>query len=182
MKKLAFISDLIFTFFVSFLFTACFFRFLRVKPLLALLLSAVCGGLTTCAMAALLNARRKKFFLKKKDAENKDKLLVHLALLPASQLTDYFLEYFNKTEQETPTRRHKNLQISVGDKRYFLRFHFHPVTADDVADIFRVKTNQTKILLCTNIDAQAKMLCEKHQGSLTVSNGESGGKVTAEFH
>lgn len=171
MKKFAFISDLIFTFCVSFLFTACFFRFLRLPLFLALLLSAVCGALTACAVGALLYNRRKKGLMKKKDAETKDKLLVHLSLLSKEKLTNFFLEYFQKqhlqnqnadpsTEKPTP-QRHANLQITVGDIRYFLRFRFAPVTADDVTELFRVKTKQTKVLLCGNIDAQAKALCEK---------------------
>ena len=161
MKKLAFISDLIFTFFASFLFTLCFFRFLRVGLFIALLLSAVCGGLTTCSVAALLNARRKKFFLKKSDVETKDKLLCHLALLPDEALTDYFLTYFKNAEKERPPKRHDNLQISVGDKLFFLRFHFAPVTEDEVANLFHVQTPQTKILLCNTIQPTAKALCER---------------------
>ena len=184
MKKLAFISDLIFTFFVGFLFTACFFRFLRVSLVLALLLSAICGGLLTCAVAALLHSRRKKFFLKKADLETKDKLLLHLALLPEKDVTDYFLEYFQKaaaqsaqetTHTKTDSRpstpsiktepksiiRQEHLQISVDKERYFLHFRFAPVTADDVAVVFRLQTQENKILFCAQIDAQAKALCDK---------------------
>ncbi len=172
MKKLAFISDLIFTFCVSFLFTLCFFRFLRVGLLVAILLSAVCGALTTCAVAALLHARRKKFFLKKSDAEAKEKLLTHLALLSDEQLTDYFLAYFQtetnnartemkNTETENAPCRQENLQLVVGDNYFFLHFRFAPVTADEVARFFRVQTPQAKILLCTAIEPKAKALCEK---------------------
>lgn len=161
MKKLAFISDLVFTFCISFLFTLCFFRFLSVGFFVAILLSALCGGLTTCAFAAFLQARRKKFFLKKSDAENKDKLLLHLALLPKDKLTDYFLHYFQSVKREASPVRHADLQLSVGDSLYFLHFRIAAATADDVADIFRMQTKQQKILLCSNADPQAKSLCEK---------------------
>ena len=165
MKKIAFISDLIFTFFVSFLFSACFFRFLRLPLLAALAVSALCATLVTCSVAALLNARRKKFFLRKADEEAKNKLLVHFALLPDDKLTDYFFTYFVNVAQQpqanfTPARV-KNLQISVGDTLYFLRFQFAPVTPDDVAAIFRVETEQTKVLLCNTLDTQAQELCKK---------------------
>ena len=161
MKKLALLSDLIFTFFVSFLFTACFFRFLRVAFWLALLLSAVCGALAVCAVAAILLARRKKNFLKKSDSETKDKLLLHLALLSDKELTDYFLNYFQKQENAKPAKRKKHLHLSIGDEAYFLHFRFAPVTPDDVAAIFRIQTEQTKILLCAAIQPQAQVLCEK---------------------
>lgn len=167
MKKLAFISDLIFTFCVSFLFTLCFFRFLRVGLFVAILLSSLCGALTTCAVAALLHARRKKFFLKKSDAETKEKLLTHLALLSDEQLTDYFFNYFQTEAGNAATQnalcpcRRENLQLSVGDNYFFLHFRFAPVTADEVALFFRAQTPQTKILLCAAIEPQAKALCEK---------------------
>ncbi|MBQ7912332.1 MAG: hypothetical protein IJ308_01145 [Clostridia bacterium] len=161
MKKLAFISDLIFTFCVSFLFTLCFFRFLRVGLFLSLALSALCGALTACAVAAVLNARRKKFFLKKSDAETQEKLLVHLALLSDEELTDYFFRYFQTEEGNEPPTRRENLQLSVGENFFYLHFRFAPVAADDVADLFRIQTPQTKILLCAAIEPQAKALCEK---------------------
>ena len=187
MKKLAFISDLIFTFCVSFLFTLCFFRFLRVGLFIAILLSAVCGALTTCAVAALLHARRKNFFLKKSDAETKEKLLTHLALLSDKDLTDYFFDYFQtkidrahtgkmpyptntqnadahtppQAKQQIPLCRQADLQLCVGEDCFFLHFRFAPVNADDVARFFRLPTPKAKILLCAAIEPQAKALCEK---------------------
>ena len=197
MKKLAFISDLIFTFCVSFLFTLCFFRFLRVGLFIAILLSAVCGALTTCAVATLLHARRKKFFLKKSDAETKEKLLTHLALLSDEQLTDYFLEYFQTETQNAPTNnartementktqnapcRRENLQLVVGDNCFFLHFRFAPVTADEVARFFRVQTPQAKILLCAAIEPQAKALCEKLKIGVRTSDEVYSALKKAEF-
>lgn len=165
MKKIAFISDLIFTFCVSFLFTACFFRFLRLSLVAALALSALCATLVTCAMAAWLNARRKKFFLKKADAEAKEKLLTHLALLPDDKLTDYFFDYFTilsaQPQADCAPKQRGNLQLSAGDKVYFLHFRFAPATPDTVAEVFRTETEQTKVLLCGSIDTQAQALCKK---------------------
>ena len=167
MKKLAFISDLIFTFFVSFLFTACFFRYLQISLFPALALSAVCGALTTCAVAAFLHARRKKFFLKKVDAECKDKLLLHLALSTDDEVTDFFLRYFEQTtepssidtEHATAPTSHTPRQISTADDYYFLQFTIAPVTSDDVAKLFRVQTEKSKTLLCAAITDQAAALC-----------------------
>ena len=178
MKKLAFISDLIFTFFVSFLFTACFFRYLQLRLFPALALSIVCGTLTTCAVAAFLHARRKKFFLKKADTERKEKLLLHLALSTADEVTDFFLRYFGQTAERTPSStatertqssidtecttaptRHAPRQISTADDYYFLQFTIAPVNSDDVAKIFRIQTEKQKTLLCAAITDQAATLC-----------------------
>ncbi len=160
MKKLAFISDLIFTFFTSFLFTACFFRFLRLHLWLALFLSAVCGALTTLSVGAFLRARRKKIFLKKSDEQTKEKLFVHLALSTDEAVTEFFQAYLQKNSDE-PVQSPNKLQLSTQDGLYFLRFRFQAVTADDVADVFRVQTEQPKFLLCADLDPQAQALCKR---------------------
>ena len=204
MKKLAFLSDLLFTFLVSFLFTACFFRFLRLNLLTALTLSALCGTLTTCAIAALLSARHKKIILKKSDAETKEKLLLHFALLSDEQLTDFFLAYLTKTASQAaakqppknPTQNGKaaaqttkppagqsvsihteyapkrkgKLRIATQENDYALHFKFAPVTPDVVANLFRIKTDKQKILLCATIDDQAAALCTRL--NITYRTGE----------
>ena len=187
MKKLAFISDLIFTFLVSFLFTACFFRYLRLTLLPAVALSVVCAALTTCAIAALLHARRKKFLLKKSDAERKDKLLLHLALSTDEEVTDFFFHYLTKTanpradtadnqpdtdsqaaekpqfviqtERASAPTRHGSLQLSTRETYYILQFTIAPVTPDNITKIFRVQTDKPKVLLCNGITDQAAALC-----------------------
>ena len=44
---------------------------------------------------------------------------------------------------------------------YFLKFTIAPVSADDIASLSRLKTNKSKILLCLQIDEQAKNLCKQ---------------------
>ena len=152
---------------MSFLFTACFFRYLQLRLFPALALSIVCGALTTCAVAAFLHARRKKFFLKKADTERKEKLLLHLALSTADEVTDYFLRYFGQTaepssidtERATAPTRHAPRQISTADDYYFLQFTIAPVNSDDVAKLFRIQTEKQKTLLCAAITDQAAALC-----------------------
>ena len=78
MKRSAFISDIIFAFFVGFLCTLLFFRYVGIGLFPALLLSVVCGILTACATFTLLQSKRKTLFLKRSDEAQKAKLLLHL--------------------------------------------------------------------------------------------------------
>ena len=67
MKRSAFISDIIFAFFVGFLCTLFLFRYVGIRLIPALLLSALCGVLTACAIFTLLQSKRKTLFLKRSD-------------------------------------------------------------------------------------------------------------------
>ena len=158
MKKSAFISDVFFTSFVVFLLTLCLFRYLQIKLVLAVVLSVVCGVLAGCSFAAVLQTKRKNFFLKKSDELEKDKFLLHLALLSDEEKTKLFLRYLSVREQ---AKRFARLQIYTQTAFYFLRFSITPVTADEVARLARFKTGKPKILLCAQIEATAAALCEK---------------------
>ncbi len=77
MKKTAYYSDLLFTFFLVGLACLCIFRYLRLSFWLAVFLAALCGGLTACSIGAWLHSKRKMVFLKKNEEREKEKLLLH---------------------------------------------------------------------------------------------------------
>ena len=64
MKKSAFISDLIFTFFSAALFTLCLFRYLKIGFFPALVLAILCGALASFSVGAFLQSKRRTYFLK----------------------------------------------------------------------------------------------------------------------
>ena len=158
MKKSAFISDVIFTFLISFIFCLCLFRYYRLSLFLAFLLSVLCGGLTACAIFALLRFKRKKFFLKKADETLKDKLLFHFALASDNNVTAFFHDFLSKTQ--TITKKAK-LCLEGEEEIYFLRFHASPVCVDEIFDTARRKSSKRKILLCSKIDEAALSLCRR---------------------
>jgi hypothetical protein len=165
MKKFAFFSDLFFAFLTGGLFSLCLFRFLRVAVFPALLLAGVCGALTALSVGAILQARRKRFFLKRSDELQKEKLLLHLALLSDKAKTQFFLDFLSKQTDE-PTeppalQRLGNLRIYSKQVFYFLNFRLTPVNADDIAKYARLKTEKKKILLCSQIEEKAFSLCRK---------------------
>ena len=159
MKKSAFISDLIFTFSLSFLFTLCVFRYFHLSLVGATLLGFVCGILAAGAVGALLQSKRKMLFLKKSDEAQKEKLLTHLSLLGDEQKTSFFHQAFSKSNASV--RRSGRLRLFSDEAFYFLRFHFAPVTADEVASAARWKTAKKKFLLCSEIEESAAALCKK---------------------
>ena len=158
MKKSAFISDILFAFLGIALFTLCLFRYYGVGLLGSVLLSLACGGLAGVAVWAWLAGKRNAFFMKKADEKQKEKLLLHLALLSAEQKTKFFVNAFGT---QSPVKRVAPLKIADGEQLIFLHFAFSPVTADEVAGMARWKTDKQKALLCGEIEASAKRLCQR---------------------
>ena len=159
MKKSAFISDIIFTFFVVFLFSLCLFRHRRIDLWLACLLAVFCGALASGAIAAFLQNKRKYHFLKKSEEAIKQKLSLHLVLLSDEQKTAFFQKILSS--DSCAANRFGRLRIFTDKEFYFLKFSIAPVTADEIASLSRLKTNKEKILLCLSIDEAAKNLCKK---------------------
>lgn len=159
MKKFAYFSDILFSFFVSALFTLCLFRYLGVKLLPAFLLALLCGALTAAAVGSILQVRRKNLYLKKSDETVMQKLLLHLALLSDESKTEFFRRAL--TTSETPVSRFGKLRVFTEREFYFLNFTLAPVNADEVARLSRLKTGKRKILLCAQIEDAALQLCSR---------------------
>lgn len=157
MKKSAFISDLIFTFTLTSVFFLCFFRYLGSTLLLAILFAALCGGIATLGVGMLGQNKRKRLYLKRSEATEKDKLLVHLSLLSNEKKLALFQTVL---AQKGEVRRFSALRLKSDEAWYFLKLRFSPVTADEIATIARIRTPKEKILLCNLIEEDAKTLCE----------------------
>ncbi len=168
MKKSAFISDVLFAFSGVGLFSLCLFRFLKIPLAVCVLLGIICGALAACSVAAYLQNRRTRFFLKKSDERQKERLLTHLALLSPKQATAFFMPVL-QTELETPRIFACGKLITETDF-YFLHVHFLPVTADEVAAYARWKTDKKKTILCRDIEKEAAELCQKLEISIIPAN------------
>ena len=167
MKRFAFFSDLAFTFLSSTLLTLCLFRFLSLGFWFSLLLAIFCGGFITASVGAFLQSKRKNLLLKRSDEQEKEKLLLHLALLSDGAKTEFFRTALSKN---IPLQRFSLLRLHSDKQFYFLHFKLSPVNADDVAKYARLKTNKEKILLCGNIEQPALSLCQRLH--ITVKTGE----------
>lgn len=157
MKKTAFISDIIFTFFFAAFAALFLFRYLGIQLWLSVLLCALCGGLAAFIVGSILHLRRKTTFLKKSDETLKQKLLLHLALLSDREKT----EFFRVGLEDRPLKKFSPLKVYGEENFYFLHFKFTPVSADEVAAISRLKTDKQKVLLCAEIEESAGRLCQR---------------------
>ena len=160
MKKSAFLSDIIFTFFLIWIVTLCLFRHLKTPLIVALLLAAVCGLLSACAHAAILQSKRKTILLKRSDAALKEKLSLHLCLLGDEEKTQLFSATLSVAEN-APVKRVGKLRLQSEKRLYFLCFRFAPVTTDDVARYARFQSGKQKTLICERIEESALQLCNR---------------------
>lgn len=165
MKRSAFISDIIFAFFVAFLCTLFLFRTLAIRLASSIFLAVICGGLTACATFALLQRKRKTIFLKRSDEAQKERLLFHLACISDEEKTSFFLHRMGEE-----VRRFSKLRLTSNEQFYQLRFTFTPVTADEVAALARFKTDKEKVLLCGKIEDTAYALAEKMRIRILTGN------------
>lgn len=160
MKKSAFLSDIIFTFFLVWIVTLCLFRHLNTPLSAAFLLAALCGLLSACAHAALLQSKRRTILLKRSDAALKEKLSLHLSLLGDEEKTKLFTTALSLAEN-APVKRVGKLRLQSETRLYFLCFRFAPVTTDDVARYSRYLSGKQKTLLCERIEESALELCKR---------------------
>ena len=159
MKRLAFISDVIFVFFSITLFTLCLFRYLKISLLISIGLALCCGTLASVAFFSFTHGKRQRVLLKRSEEKEKEKLMTHLAFLSDEETTNFFLQYFHKLS--TSVKRFGKLRIYTQEAFYTLRFTFTPVNADDVLRFSRIRTSKKKIILCANVEVRAQELAKK---------------------
>ena len=160
MKKTAFISDVIFTFFSVGLCTLCVFRYLRFSLPIAIFLSVLCGTLASCSVFFLLQSKRKTVFLKKSDEAKKEKLLLHLALLSDEQKTAYFERLFSIHQ---PVRVFGKLRLYTNEQFFQIHYGFTPLSLENVAAFSRLKTNKRKVLVYRSAQEDALALAARLQ-------------------
>ena len=136
MKKTAFISDIVFAGFACFLFTLCLFRYVGVRLGNALLLAVICGILMGSAVWAILKSKRNRFFLKKSEQLEKEKLLLHLTLLSDEEKTRFFLDALSMPDR--PAKRFQKLRVITEEGFYALHFTMAPLTADEILRFSRL--------------------------------------------
>lgn len=159
MKKSAFISDVLFTTFLTALFTLCLFRYLKIGFWLAVSLSLVCGILSGASAFAYLQSKRKSLYLKRSDEAQKEKFLLHLALLSDEQKRKYFTPLL--AEEDKPIHSFGKRCLINEDTFWKLQFTLSPVNADAIAAFSRIRSLKKKVVLCSKIDEDAFLLCRR---------------------
>ncbi len=168
MKKFAYLSDVLFSFFLAGIATLVFFRYLGIRLLPAFLCAALCGALTALALACLWRVKRKNLYLKKSDESLREKLLLHLALLSDEGKTSFFQDVLSTSEE--PINRFGKLRLFNKTEFFFLKFSLSPLAQDEIPNLARLKTGKKKILLCAQIEENALALC--HRLEIEVRTGD----------
>lgn len=175
MKKSAFISDVIFAFAAAFLPALCLFRYRGLSLPLSVLTAALAGGLSAALIYALLHKKRERLCLKKRDEENRDKLLLHLALQGEKANSDYFLKFFKTKvdgkadgqagENARGTAELKRLKgvarIETETENFYPLFTLCPLDADKIAPVLYGEGEKRKCLLCSGLTEEAQKLCAR---------------------
>lgn len=119
----------------------CVLRYYRF-PLWAACLLALCLAVVTgVAVFLFLSERKKGKRLRQKDAEEREKLMLHLALSPEKNIEKIFSPLLSEEE------------------KIYLLFTMQPLSADKIAEALK-ETNGSFSVWCNAMTAEAKKLCD----------------------
>ena len=141
-------SDTVFFFTCAWLITLCIFRYYRLPLWLSLLLCTLCALLAAALFFAFLYRRRKKKFLMGQDREEKEKLMLHLAL--SDEKSNRALLAPLLAKEEEPSGR-----------KIFLLFCMQPLSADEIANGIKRTGGKSFTVYCNDLSPQARELCER---------------------
>lgn len=137
-------SDTIFFFACCWLLSLCILRYYRVTMWLALLLCTLISLLIGMGIFFLTYRNRKKKFLLAQDKEEKEKLMLHLALSSDDANEKLFAPILKEEPQKT-----------------YLLFCMQPLSADKVAEKIRnYKDGESFAIFCNTLSPEARNLCE----------------------
>ena len=152
MKKSAYYSDILFAFFLSSICLLCLLRFFRVVLLLSCLVATLGGVASALFTAVILREKREKSFIKAKDEALKEKFLLHLALLPQEELTQYLSRVLACQKSGD--------FFTTDAEMIFPIFRLQPIAPDCLLPIFQPPT-QNKKVICNSLSPESKTLCER---------------------
>ena len=161
MKTSAFVSDILFSFFVAFLPAACVFRFLRF-PFPATLAIAFLFALAV-SFLVFLYLRGKSQKAKELSAQTKSakELFLSLALNSEEQNLELLTAYLSAVGESARTLLGTLPYAETEEKLYCPLFSFAPLRPDDIAEFLRKKTGKQKVLLSSALDEETESLCRR---------------------
>ena len=147
-------SDTVFFFACCWILSLCILRYYRITMWLAVALCSLISLLLGAGFFFLLYRSRKKKFLLKRDIEEKEKLMLHLALSSAEANEKLFKPLLQEEERTT-----------------FLLFSMQPLSADTVAEkIKNMKGEEEFCIFCNTLSPEARQLCEAFTLPVTEGN------------
>lgn len=191
MKKSAFISDLIFTFFITAVLSVCLLRYLKFPLPLAAIFSLLIAFVAVLPVWLFLDRKRRQSLLLKKEETEQEKLLLQLALSSDKKNAEYLSSLLNNdgffsalfpapegTDESAPSQKtvtvtaFSSLQaVETPEAILFPLFSMRPTDGDKIAEIIRVQTDKKKRLFCGELSPEAQRLCRDF--SIAVIDGKA---------
>ena len=157
MKKFAYYSDLVFCFFAVGLFALCYLRYLKLPLFLALPLGAALGVAAALTLSVLLSKKRNAVFLKKREAEEAEKLALHLALLKKNELAQFFQDAL-----QTNTFVKNGECFGQTDEEIALfKFTPTPLQAESVLPLLDESGENPACLYCYHLSENGEAFCKR---------------------
>ena len=160
MKKIDFplIADVLFYGVAAFFLSVGFLRYFKIS--LALSVALACLFALSAAGIVFLIAYRnhRKRNLSKKEREERDALLLHLALEKEERVRAALLLAFKADGKENAHCEGDGLEA---DGLYLPRFSMQPISADEIAKLIREYHGSQFTLVCNDLTAEAEKLLDR---------------------
>lgn len=157
MKKINFtvVSDSVFTFLCVWLTALCIFRYYSFSLPLSIFLGALFAAAAAVAAYLILYSVRSKKILKKRDEEEKAKLMLHLALSDEEYILNLLSALFKDKFRKTSS------SLINGSERIVPLFFMQPVSADKIAETVKKYQRDKITVYCNDMSSEAKKLCSR---------------------
>ena len=162
MKKSAFISDLLFAFFIAFIVAVCLLRYFRFPLFSAFLCGTLIGIICSIILFFPLDKKRKKIITEKKEGIERDNFCLYLALLSLEKQAAFCEKLLPETEDKKTLRLTSGVYFwETENALYFPYFTVRPVDGDAAAQRIRLESEKNKILLCSSLSDETEKLLKR---------------------
>ena len=157
MKKFAYYSDLVFCFFAVGLLTLCYLRYLKFPLFLSLILGAAFALAAALLLSFILSKKQNAVFLKRREAEEAEKLALHLALLQRKELAQFF---HDRLQADTFVKNGECFGKTDGEIALF-KFTPTPLQAESVLPLLYESGENAACLYCYELSESGEAFCKR---------------------
>ena len=171
MKKSAYVSNVIFAFFVCFLLFLCLTRYHGYSLLHAFFCAVIMGTLAAVVTFLVLGKKRKKLVTEQKQAAERDDLMLYLATLSPRESAEFIRSVFCAAGESCSLLRAGGFFIVEREnERVFPLFFMRPVDGDTLAAVLRVKGDKPKRVFCRALAPEAEALARRFPLGVATEN------------
>lgn len=157
MKKIniTVITDGAFALFSAFIISLCVMRYFRISYPAAIISSALIGVAVSVPVFYILYTIREKKILRRADEQEKNKLMLHLALTKQQDVVNMLCS------MRDIIHNIKYFYVECGDDVLYPAFTVEPLGADKIAEIAKKFSDKNLTVYCGALSHSAKKLCDE---------------------